>query len=193
MDDESHMLDIFSNRLELRNSQKKNIAIGIYGSFHRTRKNDLLALRSFLRDQGYDKTRISLDMIHHMAEDHSSLVPETLPEGPIQDMILSDLLVKESTIHIFIFVKEHDDEHYLIQSVSMEFQHIRDCISYGAKKDQFVAVYVENGLEEIAGGVFKGQIMRNEHGFDIAFFNRIEEIFKPVQRFCDRSLESYYR
>lgn len=131
-------------------------------------------------------------MEHHTALSRASLLPDALSEDPIRDITLSDLLMKESTIHIFTFVKEYDAEHYLIQSVSMEFQHLRDCISYGVKKDQHVAVYVERGLEEIAGGVFKGRLMHNEHGFDIEFFTEIEEIFKPAQRFCDRSLAALY-
>ncbi|KUG19444.1 hypothetical protein ASZ90_010831 [hydrocarbon metagenome] len=172
------------DRTQLYGYLKNTINIAIYGSFQQSRKEDLLALKDYLQKYGYLNTKIS--------EDVSDRLDPTADGGPIRDITLSELLMDESSIHIFVFVKEKEDEHYLIQSISMEFQRLSDLIEFGVKRDQYVAVYVEKGLEKIAGGVFKGQVMRNKHEWDIDFFRNIKEIFTPARRFCERSLADLY-
>lgn len=176
--------DEIADRVLLHRHFKENTNIAIYGSFQQSRKEDLLALRDYLRANGYLNTRISGDYCDR-------LDPGT-EDGPIKDIQLSDLLMDESSIHIFVFVKENSDEHYLIQSISMEFQRLSTLIQQGVKEDQPVAIYVEEGLEKIAGGVFKGRIAQNEHDWDIEFFKTIEQIYKPARRFCERSLADLY-
>lgn len=173
-----------ANRVQLHRYFKGNINIAIYGSFQQSRKGDLLALRDYLRANGYLNTRIS--------EDYCDKLDPGTEDGSIKDIKLSDLLMDESSIHIFVFVKENPNEHYLIQSVSMEFQRLSTLIQHGIKEDQPVAIYIEEGLEKIAGGVFKGRIAQNEHGWDIEFFKTIEQIYKPARRFCERSLVDLY-
>jgi hypothetical protein len=176
--------DEIADRVQLYWYFKENINIAIYGSFQQSRKRDLLALRDYLRAYGYLNARIS--------EDYSDRLDPGTEDGPIKDTRLSDLLMDESSIHIFVFVKEHQDEHYLIQSVSMEFQRLSTLMQHGIKEDQPAAIYIEEGLEKIAGGVFKGRIAQNEHGWDIGFFKNIEQIYKPARRFCERSLARIY-
>lgn len=173
-----------ADRVQLYRYLKKNVNVAIYGSFQQSRKKDLLALRDYLRANGYLNTKIS--------EDYCDRLDPGTEDGPIKDAKLSDLLMDESSIHIFVFVKENLDEHYLIQSVSMEFQRLSTLIQHGIKEDQPAAIYIEEGLEEIAGGVFKGRVAQNEHEWDIEFFNNIEQIYKPVRRFCERSIADLY-
>lgn len=177
--------DEISDRVQLYRYLKEHTDIAIYGSFQQSRKRDLLALRDYLRANGYLTTRIS--------ENYSDRLDPGTRDGPIKDVNLSDLLMDESSIHIFVFAKEYQDEHYLIQSVSMEFQRLSTLMQHGIKEDQPTAVYIEEGLEEIAGGVFKGRIAQNEHEWDIEFFKDIEQIYKPARRFCERSLAEIYR
>jgi len=147
--------DEIADRVQLYRHFKKNTNIAIYGSFQQSRKGDLLALRGYLRAYGYLNARIS--------EDYCDRLDPGAEDRPIKDVNLSDLLMDESSIHIFVFVKEHQDEHYLIQSISMEFQRLSTLIQHGIKEDQPAAIYIEDGLEKIAGGVFKGRIAQNEH------------------------------
>jgi hypothetical protein len=172
--------DEIADRVLLHRHFKEDTNIAIYGSFQQSRKRDLLALRDYLRANGYLNTRIS--------EDYSDRQDPGIEGGPIRDVNLSDLMMDESSIHIFVFVKENQNEHYLIQSVSMEFQRLSTLIQHGIKEDQPAAIYIEDGLEKIAGGVFKGRIAQNKHGWDIGFFKNIEQIYKPARRFCERSL-----
>ncbi|MDV2480683.1 hypothetical protein F8E02_01395 [Methanoculleus sp. Wushi-C6] len=176
--------DESADRVQLYRHFKEHTNIAIYGSFQQSRKRDLLALREYLRANGYLNARIS--------EDYSERLDPGTEDGPIKDIKLSDLLMDEGSIHIFVFVKENQDEHYLIQSVSMEFQRLSTLMQHGIKEDQPAAIYIEEGLEKIAGGVFKGRIAQNEHGWDIDFFKNIEQIYKPARRFCERSLAELY-
>lgn len=176
--------DEIADRVQLYRCFKGNASVAIYGSFQQSRKKDLLALRDYLRNSGYSNARISEDFCDR-------LDPRT-EDGPIRDVNLSDLLMDESSIHIFVFVKENKNEHYLIQSVSMEFQRLSTLIRHGIKGDQPVAIYIEEGLERVAGGVFKGRVAQNEHGWDIGFFENIEQIYKPARRFCERSVADLY-
>ena len=176
--------DEIADRVQLYRHFKENTNVAIYGSFQQSRKEDLLALRDYLRANDYLNTKIS--------EDYCDRLDPGMEDGPIRDIKLSDLLMDESSIHIFVFVKENQNEHYLIQSVSMEFQRLSTLIQHGIKEDQPAAVYIEKGLEKIAGGVFKGRVAQNEHEWDIEFFKNIEQIYKPARRFCERSVADLY-
>jgi len=54
-------VDYFSKREKQLNNLKKHTKIGIFGSFHGQRKTDLLALKKFLCDNGYN-AQISEDL-----------------------------------------------------------------------------------------------------------------------------------
>lgn len=159
---------------------KEQAPIAIYGSFSRERKQDLLLLRDYLRDPplGYN-ARISEDL-------------DTAPPGkrsPVRDREASELLIRESDIHIFVMPRRRRDEpDTLLQSVSMELERLNTLIECGVKRDQQVAVFFERGLMETAGwgfgSVCRGLLERQDEVWTIGEFRKTQDIFPDARSFC---------
>lgn len=159
---------------------KEQTPIAIYGSFYRERKQELHLLRNYLRDPplGYH-ARISEDL-------------DTAPPGQrssVRDRETSELLIRESDIHIFVMPRRRGGEpDTLLQSVSMELERLNTLIECGIKRDQQVAVFFEQGLMETAGwgfgAVCRGLLERQDEIWAIGEFGKIQDIFPEARSFC---------
>jgi len=174
------------DQLGLFRDIKRSISIAIFGSFYENRKEDLIKLRDFLRDNGYLGAKISEDL-----DDRS--LEERCDDDPIRNRELSKRLIMECDIHIFVIVRRHDGEpDNLILSVAMELERMSVLDEFQIKLCPFIAIYSEQGLIETTGSVFKGLIHEKLDDWDIEEFEHIEDIFKPCRAFCHRSIHSIY-
>ena len=170
-------IDDFSFRKDQFGNLKKHTPIGIYGSFYGSRKSDLISLQQFLRNSGYNP-RISEDLNTRSEKDRKK-------KDPVYDRELSETLIRESDIHIFVLVLPKEDEpDNLIQSVSMEIERLHTLDGYGHTSAKYVAVYAEKGLIGTMGGVCEGLLLSKEGDWEIEEFNKIHEIFTPARQFC---------
>ncbi len=178
--------DYYSERRLQFERLKQDTHIGIFGSFYKGRKADLLALKDYLCKNGYD-ARIAEELDTRPEKDRKKRDPE-------YDRKFSEQLLRESDIHIFVLPREHDDEPpNLSQSVSMEIERLHTMSECGYKSEKYVAVYAENGLMGTMGGVCEGLIASKEHDWNVEEFKTIGEIFKPARQFClNCILDLYY-
>jgi len=166
---------------------KRELPIGIYGSFYRERKNDLLKLKDALRQHGYLNACISEDLDDRPQEAQD-------PSDPIYDRRLSVQLIDRSVAHVFVLaMPEEDEPANLIQSVSMELERLTTLMDHGLKDHQDVMLLVQDGLMECiagsAGNVCKGLIAGKEYKWDIEYYTQIDTTFKPTINFCYRCIE----
>lgn len=173
----------------LRNNQlaslKHQTKIGIFGSFSKSRKAGLLALKKFLCDNGYN-ARTSEDL------DKRSL-PERLKRNPVCDRKISEKLIRESDIHIFILAKEQEGEpSNLIQSVSMEIEQLHTLSVCGQQSDNYVVIFAETGLIGTMGGVCEGLLLSKRRDWPVGEFTDITEIFLPARQFCMNCILDMY-
>jgi len=166
---------------------KRELPIGIYGSFYRERKNDLLRLRDAIRQHGYLNACISEDLDDRLQEARD-------PPDPIYDRHLSVQLIDRSMAHVFVLaMPENGEPANLIQSVSMELERLTALMDHGIKDHQDVMLLVQNGLMDCiagsAGNVCKGLIAEKEYEWDIEYYTRIDTTFKPTINFCYRCIE----
>lgn len=166
---------------------KRELPIGIYGSFYQERKNDLLRLRDAMRGHGYLNACISEDLDDRPHELRHRSDPE-------YDRLLSKQLIDRSVAHVFVLaMPEGDEPANLIQSVSMELERLTTLMEYGLKSQQDVMLLVQNGLTDriagSAGNVCKGLIVEKEYEWDIEYYARIDTTFKPTINFCYRCVE----
>jgi hypothetical protein len=156
---------------------KHTTPIGIFGSFHASRKQELLSLKEYLLDAGYHP-RISedLDMRHGMERDR---------RDPVLDRVLSERLIDESDIHIFVLVHERENEPgNLIQSVSMELERLYTLEECGRKSAGYVAVYAETGLVGTMGSVCEGLLLTKKDDWHVQEFDDLQDIFRSARQFC---------
>jgi hypothetical protein len=125
---------------------KRDLPIGIYGSFYLEREIELIALRDFLRSNGYNNARISRDLDPREKNSES-------PKDSLLDLELSQTLINSSEVHIFVFhMPRAEDPGHLNQSVSIELGRLYDLLEFGIKNDQDVMILLEEGLrKEIKG------------------------------------------
>ncbi len=166
---------------------KRELPIGIYGSFYQERKNDLLRLRDAIRQHGYLNACISEDLDDSPQEARN-------PSNPIYDRHLSVQLIDRSVAHVFVLaMPEEGEPANLIQSVSMELERLTALMDHGIKDHQDVMLLVQNGLMDCiagsAGNVCKGLIAGKEDEWDIEYYTRIDTTFKPTINFCYRCIE----
>jgi hypothetical protein len=170
-------VDYFSHRNKQLENLKKRTKIGIFGSFSGQRKSELLELKKFLCDNGYN-AQISEDLDKRPQKERKK-------KDPACDRKLSEKLIKESDIHIFILPREHEGEpSNLIQSVSMEIEHLHTLSACGKKSAQYAAVYAETGLIGTMGRVCEGLLALKKDDWVIDEFDSIEETFKSARQFC---------
>ena len=132
-------VDYYTLRKNQLDDLKKTTKIGIFGSFYETRKSDLTSLKQFLISNGYN-ARISEDLDTRKEKDRKK-------KDPVYDRKLSEGLINDSDIHIFVLVREtKDDPSNLIQSVSMEIERLVTLEECREKSARYCAVYLENGL-----------------------------------------------
>jgi hypothetical protein len=178
-------VEYFSHRSKQLVNLKRETKIGIFGSFYGGRKAALIALKNFLLENGYN-ARISEDLEKRPSK-------EWKKKDPVCDRKLSEKLIRESDIHIFVLPCEHEGEpHNLIQSVSMEIEHLHTLSECGQKSEKYVAVYSETGLIGTMGGVFEGLLISKKGNWTIEEFDDIQEIFKPARQFCMNCIQDMY-
>ena len=170
-------IDDFSKREDRFDNLKQHTPVGIFGSFYGSRKSDLISLQQFLQDSGYH-ARISENLDTRGKKDRKK-------KDPVYDRELSETLIMESDIHIFVLVlpKEGEPEN-LIQSVSMEIERLHTLDSCGHTSADYVAIYAEKGLIGTMGAVCEGLLLSKEGDWEIEEFEEIHEIFKPARQFC---------
>jgi len=169
-----------ASRLTAFESLKRDTPVAIYGSFFRSRKDDLITLRGYLRSPPLRyNARISEDLDDNPRPGRRS----------VWDRTLSERLIDESDLHIFIMPRRREGEpDTMIQSVSMELERLNTLIECGIKQDQAIAVFFEQGLMDLAGWGF-GSVCRglleNQTGiWTIGQFRCIEDIFAEARSFC---------
>jgi hypothetical protein len=165
-------------RLALLGGYRKTVRIGIFGSFYNSHKKDLIALRDYLRSWGYENARISEDLDDRPEEERKI-------DDPKKSLELSERLINESDIHIFVVCKrEKSEPDTLNQSVTMEFERVCTLRQTGHLTADYVAVFIQKPLKETSGGVFKGRVLTMQNEWFIEEFERIEEIFKISRQLC---------
>ncbi len=170
-------IQYYSERRRQFNHLKKNTPIGIFGSFYKSRKEDLLLLKKSLHEAGY-YPRISEDLEIKKEGDPNI-------RNSMLDRELSERLINESDIHIFILVRKRDDEpDNLIQSVSMEIERLNTLNDCRQKSSKYVAVYAEVGLIGTMGSVFEGLLASKKSDWIVEEFDDIHEIFITARQFC---------
>jgi len=176
----------YSERKTQFDRLKKEISVGIFGSFYGSRKRDLLSLKKFLLLAGYN-ARISEDL------DTRTGTVRGKPD-PVRDRIVSDELITKSDIHLFILVRAKEGEpDNLIQSVSMEIEHLHTLGECGQKSEKYVAVYAETGLLGTMGGVCEGLLAIKEDDWVVGEFEDIQDIFRPARQFCLNCIQDIYQ
>jgi len=179
-------VEYFFRRSKQLVNLKKETKIGIFGSFFGGRKAALIALKNFLLEDGYN-ARISEDLDRRPLNERKK-------NDPVCDRKLSEKLIRESDIHIFVLPCEHEDEpSNLIQSVSMEIEHLHTLSKCGQKSEKYVAVYTEAGLIGTMGGVCEGLLASKKGDWPIEEFDDIREVFKPARQFCMNCIQDMYR
>jgi hypothetical protein len=169
--------EYFAGRTKRLAELKATTKIGIFGSFFESRKNDLLALKNYLLENGYD-ARISEDLDIRDSASREGL-------DPLNDLNLSESLIMDSDIHIFVLPARRGKEpEHLIQSVSMEIEHLYISDSYGKKSAKYVIVCVEKGLRVTMGGVCRGLLLKKEQDWIVFEFDEIAEIFQSIRQAC---------
>lgn len=178
-------VEYFSLRNNQLASLKHQTKIGIFGSFSGPRKAGLLALKTFLCDNGYH-ARISEDL------DKRSF-SELQKRDPVCDRKLSEKLIRESDIHIFVLAKEQEGEpSNLIQSVSMEIEQLHTLSTCGQKSEKYVVIYAETGLIGTMGGVCEGLLLTKKDDWSVGEFKEIDEVFRPARQFCMNCIQDMY-
>jgi len=186
MDSSGDALSKNKEKLALLERYKKEVLIGIFGSFHGSRKKDLILLREFLISEGYN-ARISEDLDDRYDEGKKI-------DDPQKNRELSVRLIDESDAHIFIFNERDENEpENLIQSVSMELERLHTLCENGHLSANYVAIYLQNQSLDSTGGVFKGLIMQKKNDWIIGKFKEIHELFKPVRQVCYDCLRDKFR
>lgn len=123
---------------------KRSIPIGIFGSFWHRNQPILEIIRARLRAAGYN-ARLSFDL----AQEHPQ---EENEDDDSYNLRISQLLLDQSCIHIFVFFAEADSEHYINLSASMEFERL--CEQAGPHD---ALILIEEGMLALAGGYFRGR------------------------------------
>ena len=109
------------------------------------------------------------------------------------DRKLSEKLIRESDIHIFILAKEQEGEpSNLIQSVSMEIEQLHTLSVCGQKSDNYVVIFAETGLIGTMGGVCEGLLLSKRRDWPFGEFTDITEIFLPARQFCMNCILDMY-
>jgi len=175
----------FSQRRTHLDRLKRSTPVGIFGSFYEPRKRDLISLKEFLPKAGYNP-RISDDLDVRTEKERES-------RDPVIDRRVSERLIAESDIHLFVLVHEKEDEpDNLIQSVSMEIERLHTLRECGKKAGKYVAVYAERGLIGTMGSVCDGLLILKNGDWDVEEFDEIYEIFKPARQFCMNCIRDMY-
>jgi hypothetical protein len=178
-------VDYFFQRNTQLENCKKRTKIGIFGSFHGPRKAALHALKKFLNDNGYN-AQISEDLDKRPEKDKKKI-------DPIYDRKLSEKLLEESDIHIFVLAREHEDEpSNLIQSVSMEMERLHTLSESGRKSEKYVVVFAETGLIGTMGGVCEGLLLEKKGDWPVGEFDEIQDTFKPSRQVCMNFIQDMY-
>jgi len=178
-------VDYFTIRSKQLDNLKKHTKIGIFGSFYGTRKSDLLSLKQFLHNNGYN-SRISEDLDTRKEK-------EKKKTDHVCDRKLSEKLITDSDIHIFVLVCENKgDPDNLIQSVSMEIERLNTLHGCGEKSAKYVAIYAENGLIGTMGSVCEGLLLSKKGDWVVEEFGNIQDIFKPARQFCLNCIQDMY-
>jgi len=178
-------VDYFAQRNKQLVSLKQKTKIGIFGSFTESRKTGLLALKKYLCDNGYNAW-ISEDL--DKRSDH-----ERKKRDPACDRKLSEKLIKDSDIHIFILPREHDGEpSNLAQSVSMEIERLHTLDECERKSAKYVVVFAETGLMGTMGGVCEGLLASKKYDWPVREFDDIQDVFKPARQFCMNCIQDMY-
>jgi hypothetical protein len=175
----------YSERKKQFDRFKTNTPVGIFGSFYGSKKPQLLSLKEFLVHAGYNP-RISEDLDRRKGKDRRR-------KDPVVDRELSERLIVESDIHIFVMVQARENEpDNLIQSVSMELERLHTLDDCGQKSADYVAVYAERGLIGTMGGVCEGLLLSKNGDWSVGEFDGIREIFKPARQFCMNCIQDMY-
>lgn len=176
----------YSERRKQFDRYKRDTPIGIFGSFYGSRKPGLISLKEFLLNAGY-YPRISEDLDTRKGKDREN-------KDPVVDRELSERLIAESDIHLFVLFRERKNEpDNLIQSVSMEIERLHTLDNCGQKSAKYVAVYSETGLIGTMGSVCEGLLLSKDGDWQVLEFGEIQEIFKPARQFCMNCIQDMYR
>jgi hypothetical protein len=130
----------FSNKVINHERKKREVVIGLFGSFKR---DELRQLRDALLAENYN-VRISSDL-------ESEIHPKPGMSADAYNYELSIALIEQCDIHIFLFHRELKGEHNINQSASMELQYLAT-----RNNNQNVLVLLEDGYIKQSRGVFKG-------------------------------------
>lgn len=169
--------DIQAKR-EVLTQCKRDLEIGIYGSFHPDFMSHINALRTALINEGYEGTRISED------------IPVPPRAGPPVTRNVTALdhsrgLLDVSRVHIFIFCNGGPDHPQLMQSANGELLILYDRIQHEYyHKKQYVSVFMEEGYQETNRALVSGAIEEPEIDKMVSIFTNTDEIIGIGKEFC---------
>ncbi len=135
----------FERDIQNRLEEKKNLKIGIFGSFHETRKPFLDSLKAYLRDNSYTNIQDASDF------------PEESYSGPDDKYIHafdnSRTLLNSSEVCICFIFFEKDGEHGINESLTVELS-----LLINSDQKSGIVLIIEKGAEQQIHANLKGII-----------------------------------
>ncbi|QSZ66026.1 hypothetical protein RJ40_00170 [Methanofollis aquaemaris] len=182
------------------NDLKKSLRIGIFGSFSGENLTLLRTARTFLREHHYHNTYLSIDLKDNPEEKEI--------DEDVRNLRKSLTLVDMCQVHIFFFFNEHDGEHNLNQSATLELGVLMGRKNRGCPQKSTL-IFCENGMDAQCRGLFKGIFAEADDFWRCTEFsfsknkmiiknNTMEDIFRPdpeikfvqtrMKQFCHETL-----
>lgn len=158
--------------------KKRNLKIGIYGSFDPDCMSHITSLKEALISQGYEGTRISYDTRIDLG---------AAPADNIDAIngAHSHILLKESKLHIFIFCNEDQNHPNLMQSAIIELSRLDTRISEGVEKEeQYILILLECGYKDTCKTLFRDILTSERVKKEDYPFSNTEEIILIARNFC---------
>jgi len=150
---------------------KKEYKIGIFGSYEQTNLTKLSLLQNFLNREGYENTRIALDLMERYPRkkgEHKSTYIHRL----------SNNLIRISDIHIFVFFNEADGQHEINTSTFGEMQKGKAC------KKKNIILYFDKRVRKQIASYYKTYFDDPPEGWQIeGYSDDIETKYEHVAGF----------
>lgn len=134
---------------------KSSVPIGIFGSFRYGRIDNLRTLRNFLNSNEYF-AQITEDIDPHFND-----LSFQKPIG--YDLKISEQLIHQSSIHIFVFNIEGESEHQTSTSPAIELTILRERIRSGQILNPKLLLYYENGCEDGVGSLLRDLLLSRRY------------------------------
>lgn len=105
-------------------------------------------------------------------------------------MKLSKELVDTSKIHIFIFYRERENEHYTTNSPGIELSYLHTRIESGFIKNPKIIIFTQNGIEQEVGSLLRDLILDARYWRHYPFRRDLESVYECALTRCNNFIRS---